>query len=210
MMKEGPSKRAGCEARIMLEAFEGMVKAAGKMRPAKRKTPDDCAPGVEAFREGESLVRGWCLRSAGRTLGAAALGHELVELGLILCMAQPLEEFAEFLLLLFQAAQRFAAVFVEGMVAAAAATPAPTVAHPAPTLARLLPVLTRLALRLLPAPEAAMLPRSHSSAPYEEGQDGNTRRPIGHETQDHQGDPGRLAEIVHFGCDAHPGTMLML
>ena len=57
--------------------------------------------------------------------------------------------------------------------------------------------------RLLPAAEAAVLPRSHSSAPYKIGQDRKPGRPIGHETEDHQADPGRLAQIIQFGCDAH-------
>ena len=46
------------------------------------------------------------------------LRHELVELFLVLGVAQAIEEIAEFGLLLFEAPQRFHAVFVEGAIAA--------------------------------------------------------------------------------------------
>src|SRR4249920_820577 len=52
----------------------------------------------------------------GRTL--LVLRHELVELVLVLGVAQPIEEFLEFDLLLLEALQRLDAVFVEGAVAA--------------------------------------------------------------------------------------------
>src|SRR5215475_10060123 len=60
---------------------------------------------------------------------AAAVGHELVELGLVLGLAQALEELAELALLLFEPLQGLGTVFVEGVVAARlrpppAATPA--------------------------------------------------------------------------------------
>src|SRR5690242_14034413 len=56
----------------------------------------------------------------------AHLGHELVELGLVLGLAQPVEKLAELALLLFEPAQCLIAVFVKGAVAAAA--------HPIPAL----------------------------------------------------------------------------
>ena len=59
------------------------------------------------------------LRLRRRCFGAAAaLGHELVEFGLVLGVAQAVEELLELALLLFEAAQGFGAVFVEGAVAA--------------------------------------------------------------------------------------------
>jgi hypothetical protein len=47
------------------------------------------------------------------------LGHELIELFLVLGVAQPIEEILEFGLLLLETLQRLDAVFVEGAVAAA-------------------------------------------------------------------------------------------
>src|SRR5262245_28677164 len=62
--------------------------------------------------------------SALRTLlGIAAstpLGHELVELGLVLRHPQPVEKFPELLLLLLEATERLGAIFVECAVAARA------------------------------------------------------------------------------------------
>jgi hypothetical protein len=43
------------------------------------------------------------LRLGGRRSALATVGHELVELGLVLGEAQPVEEVAELLLLLFEA-----------------------------------------------------------------------------------------------------------
>src|SRR4051794_36995735 len=48
----------------------------------------------------------------------AVLGHEGVELFLVLGVAKAIEEVAEFDLLFFEPAQRVGAVFVEGAVAA--------------------------------------------------------------------------------------------
>ena len=66
---------------------------------------------------------------AGRTgAAAAAIGHELIELGLVLGVAQALQEFPELALLLFEPAQRLGAIFVERPISArpgvAAAVPA--------------------------------------------------------------------------------------
>src|ERR1700742_3127056 len=54
----------------------------------------------------------------GRRRVLPALGHELVELGLVLGEAQAVEEGGEIALFLFQAAQRVLAVLVERPVAA--------------------------------------------------------------------------------------------
>ena len=43
----------------------------------------------------------------------AALGHELIELHPVLGKAQPLQEFLEFALLIFETAERFDPIIVE-------------------------------------------------------------------------------------------------
>src|SRR5258708_6353104 len=79
------------------------------------------------------------LRLRGRALGtAAALGHELVEFGLVLGMPQTVEELLEFALFFFEAAQGLRAVFVKGTVAARGRPPAPPSARA--SLAALLPM----------------------------------------------------------------------
>src|SRR6266536_2539817 len=69
------------------------------------------------------------LRPGRPAVAAAALGHELVELGLVLGVAQALQELLELTLLLFEPPQGLGAIFVERPVAArariAAAGPAP-------------------------------------------------------------------------------------
>src|SRR3982074_562688 len=59
---------------------------------------------------------GLAVRGRRRTL--PMLGHELIELFLVLGVPQALQEFLKFGLLLLKAPQRFHAVFVEGAVAA--------------------------------------------------------------------------------------------
>ena len=54
------------------------------------------------------------IRRRGRA--RAVLGHELVELFLVLGVAQPIEEILEFGLLLFEALQGLDAVSVEGAI----------------------------------------------------------------------------------------------
>src|ERR1700722_5510333 len=79
------------------------------LRP--QRCPDQAARG--------SGRRGLLRRRRGwRSRGTAAIGHELVELGLVLGEAQAFEEAREVLLLLFQAAQGLGAVFVKRVVAA--------------------------------------------------------------------------------------------
>ena len=54
-----------------------------------------------------------------RALGPpAALGHELIEFGLVLGMTQAVEKILELALFFFSAAQGFRAVFVKGAIAA--------------------------------------------------------------------------------------------
>src|SRR5580692_10857065 len=61
------------------------------------------------------------LRRRGRLRAVAPVGHELVELGLVLGHTQALEEFAKLALLVLETAQRLGAVVVEGAVAARSA-----------------------------------------------------------------------------------------
>src|SRR3979490_2665601 len=70
------------------------------------------APEALTFRSGLRLAVG----GRGRTL--LVLRHELVELFLVLGVAQAIEEIPEFGLLFLETLQRFDAVFVEGAVAA--------------------------------------------------------------------------------------------
>src|SRR5215467_10232742 len=63
---------------------------------------------------GSALRRRW--RRGRRT--RAALGHELIELGLVAREAQPLEKLPELALLLFEALQRLSPILVESVVAA--------------------------------------------------------------------------------------------
>src|ERR1044072_3991826 len=70
-------------------------------------------PGMAGLR-GRSALR----RRSLRCLAVAALGHELIELLLVLGKAQPVEEIAKLALLFFEAVQRRGAILVERMVAA--------------------------------------------------------------------------------------------
>src|SRR5437870_5485713 len=75
---------------------------------------------VAADGSGERRLRrlGW-LRGL-RTLAwraVAAFGHELIELRTVLGEPQPLQELLEFTLLVFEPAQGFGAVFIEGAIA---------------------------------------------------------------------------------------------
>src|SRR5207247_2027677 len=79
---------------------------------------------------------------------AAALGHELIELGLILGVTQALQKFLELALLLLEPAQGLAAIFVDRPVPA---RPGITAAVPAP----------RGALGVVPPAAAAIMPTSH-------------------------------------------------
>src|SRR5262245_20757849 len=131
----------------------------------------------------------------GRRVAARApVGHELIELGLVLSHPQTGEEIAKLALLLFKTPQGFLAVFVEGALAARAHRRLPPRS------------CTRCAIRsVLPTADAVMLPAAHSSTPDDEGQGGNTHRPPDHEAQDRQGDPGRFSQFVDCNNDRHAG-----
>src|SRR4051794_28719791 len=128
-----------------------------------------------------------------------ALGHELLELGAVLRLPQAIEVFAEFALLLFQPPQGFRAVIVEGAVAAGARAPR-IAAHPAPHPVHLF--LQALHF-VLPTVARAVMSASHASAPNDEGQQCQAEGPPDHEAEDHQGDPGRLSQLVELCGDRH-------
>ena len=80
--------------------------------------PTDQVRGLKAH--GEAIYYGLValiLRRRG-LWATAALGHELVEFGLVFGMTQAVEKCFELALFLFEAAQGFRAVFVKGAVAA--------------------------------------------------------------------------------------------
>src|SRR5712691_8498078 len=116
-------------------------------------------------------------------------------------MAQPVEEFLELALFLFESAQRFGAVLVEGVIAArpvrrpiGPALIAP--ARAAPLLGALMHALLHPLHAPLPPLAAMRCPASHSSTPEQEPENHQAGRPEQDETDDHQRDPSRLAEIV--------------
>src|SRR5262245_42096276 len=99
----------------------------------------------------------------------AALGHELIELGLVLGEAKPGEELAKFTLLLLKAAQSVRTIFVERAIAARRAVVPGTAAH-----ARAHPVhfaLHTIDLVLPMTVLADVVSASHSSAPNSESED---------------------------------------
>src|SRR6476646_4864380 len=99
------------------------------------------------------------MRIRTRARPVAPLGHELVELGLVLGHAQSVEELVELALLLLEPPQRFGAVLVEGSVAARPLRrlpPRPGAPH---------------AGILVPAAHRMTSPATHASPPYQEGED---------------------------------------
>src|SRR4051812_49137127 len=92
--------------------------AAGSAHEAKKKPPvcfRTRAADLAVAAVGSAL-RLTVLGRRGRPL--PMLGHELIELFLILGMAQTIEKIPEFGLLFLKAPQRFHAVFIEGPIAA--------------------------------------------------------------------------------------------
>jgi hypothetical protein len=74
------------------------------------------APGLRLKRQFRRANSGLGLTVRGRGRTRAVLGHERVELFLVLGVTQPIEEILEFGLLLFEALQGLDAVFVEGAI----------------------------------------------------------------------------------------------
>src|SRR5690349_16611365 len=151
-----------------------------------RRRPSSNSARALGLRRGRLRWRRRWLVGAG-----AAVGHELVELGLVLGGAQLVEELAEFALILLEAAQGLLAIFVEGDVAArGVATPA--------VLPGLVLVARAHAVRDVPTAGVAVLPATHAPTSFHVEEDGQPDRPEEDEAGDHQGDPGGLAPIVEF------------
>src|SRR6202044_2949726 len=113
------------------------------------------------------------------------LRHELVELFLVLGVAQPIEEFAELLLLVLKPPQRLHAVVVEGAVAArrrpeGEATALHAIAHPFHFVLHPLHLVR---------PAILMTPATHFSAPECEKEKAKTDPPPDEETGDRHGNP---------------------
>src|SRR5579885_1324531 len=168
----------------------------GRERKEQKRPPLAERPHRLGGKPASSLVR----RRLRRMI--APLGHELVELGLVLGHAQAIEEVAELALLVLEPAQGLGAIFVEGPIAARG------IMRPRRAAAHLRAHPVHLALHalhlVLPAVVAAVvITASHASAPYREGEDCETQRPEGPEAEDDQRDPGGFAEFVELGGDGH-------
>src|SRR3954451_18225418 len=70
----------------------------GAERPTKKGRPEG--------RRSNSLCRNSLLRRKALVRTIAPVGHELVELGLVLCRPQAVQEIAEFALLVLEPAER--------------------------------------------------------------------------------------------------------
>src|SRR6202035_825308 len=147
-----------------------------------------CARRVSLQKPSRSRLR---LTVLGRRRTLLVLGHELVELFLVLGVAQPIEEILEFGLLLLEALQRLDAVFIEGAIAArgraetaeAEAAALHVIAHP---------------LHLV-RPAVLVAPASHFSAPECEKEKGKADRPPDDEAEHGDGDPaGVPGRIKHM------------
>src|ERR1700728_3198421 len=146
----------------------------------------------------------------------APVGHELIELRTVLGKAQALQKLLEIPLLILQPPQGLAAVIVKRAVSAGrrgtppgATATASCAVHPGPHAIHLL--LHALHLRLptarvvLPLFAVVMMPASHSSAPYEKGEDGEPNGPPRHEAEDRERNPGRLSEFIELVDEDHLG-----
>src|SRR5262245_26505782 len=126
-------------------------------------------------------VRGGRRRRCSRT----ALGHERVELSLVLGNAEPFEEFAKLALLLFEPPQRLGPVFIERPIAARWRLP--------PPVRGLAPVIVHHALAA--SPGLASSPTAHASTPYEIGQGRETQWPPDDEADERQREPRSRSEF---------------
>src|SRR5579862_1648419 len=130
-----------------------------------------------------------------RLVAAAALGHELVKLRLVLGVAQSVEKRQELALLVFQAPQRLLAVIVERAIAAGGRLPWPPPPLSMP-LHAVHPPLHAVHVPL-PARLPVLYPASHATTPDQIAEDDKAQRPEHNEADDHQRDPGGLADVVH-------------
>src|ERR1700761_1316340 len=131
------------------------------------------------------------------------LGHELVELFLVLGVTQTIEEILELVLLVLEAPQRFHAVFVEGSVAAGGRVEAAktTEAKSAPLHATAHPLHLVLHPLHFILPAILMTPATHARSPEGEKEEGKTDRPPEHETEngrDHHAGVNTHMRAVRF------------
>src|ERR1700728_4556456 len=161
-----------------------------------------------AMRRGLGLRLRLCRWSLlGTTI--APVGHELIELRTVLGKAQALQKLLELALLVLKTAQGLAAVIIKGAVAARrrGAPPGATATASCAVHPRLHAIHLRLptARVVLPLSAVVMMPASHSSAPYEKGEDGEPNGPPRHEAEDRERDPGRLSEFIELVDEDHLG-----
>src|SRR4029079_2846245 len=115
---------------------------------------------------------------------AAALGHELVELGLVLGLPQAGEEGLKFPFLFLEATQGLGAVVVERLVPARSRRMPPGAAH-----------LVHVAL---PTRKSVIVEQVHAPAPDHKCESRKPDRPPRHEADEYECDLGRSAKIVDF------------
>src|ERR1700751_4378401 len=140
-----------------------------------------------AVSERTGLSLRLCVRGGVAT---ATLGHELVELGLVLGSTQAIQKFLEFALFILKSTQRLRSIFVESPISTR--SPINRATPPTCTLFRILPPGAR-----------ASMPTSHALAPYQVGQDRQTNRPVHKEAENHQRNPGWPADLIQCRRDVH-------
>src|SRR5438132_3281320 len=151
--------------------------------------------------------KGSRLRLRGRPFRPpAAVVHELIEFGLVLGVAQPVQELEEIALLVFEPPQCLGAIFVEGAVAARrplTRRPLVRTTPPAGAAAHLLHALLHALHASPPAAVPAMCPASHATTPYQISENHQPGGPEQDEADDHQPDPGRFTDVVQTPRDRH-------
>ena len=125
------------------------------------------------------------LCACGLRTARPALGHELIELGLVTCLAQAIEESLELVSLLLQAPQSLLAIGIEGRVAGR-----PQRTKAAETAAEAPRLLHKVLLPL------QFVSATHASTPDEIGQEAKANRPPDDEAENRGDDPRRLPVIV--------------
>src|SRR5215467_13332256 len=178
-----PQRTAARWRRWIIRSRAGAGGAAEK-KPRGRRPHGRRPRSIRCVRAALLRPRRWRRRGA-----RAPLRHELIELGLVLGHAQAAEELVEFALLLLEPPQGFRAVLVEGAVAARAR--------------RLPPSAGAAHVGAVPTIDLAMFPATHASAPNDEGQGGQTKRPPDDEAEDHQREPGAFSQLIELCNDRH-------
>src|SRR6185437_5905876 len=134
------------------------------------------------------LRRRLVVRRARRT--AAVLGHEGVELFLVLGVAQPGQELLELALLFLEPAQRIGAVIVESAVTAAGRTEAEAKSAALHAVAHAIHLPLHPFHLVLPA--ITVIPATHLSAPECEEEKREPDRPPDQEAENGHGNPAGM------------------